>query len=137
MNIYNNLKLKTRSENVIIKSVYQKEGVDYAKSINGIFSLRIKNSDKHFGNPFSSDITLVKKENLIQTSSTKESVEKYIEWLTTDNFNNIDNNRRNWILSVLKSGTLKNKPIVYYKELGEPSHANALDYLINKYDWTK
>lgn len=29
----------------------------------------------------------------------------------------------------------QNKPIIYYKELGEPSHATALDYLINaKYD---
>ena len=30
---------------------------------------------------------------------------------------------------------MKGKPILYYKELGEPSHATALDYLINKYNW--
>ena len=36
-----------------------------------------------------------------------------------------------------KLDELKGKPILYYKELGEPSHATALDYLINKYDWNK
>ena len=45
--------------------------------------------------------------------------------------------KREWILEQLKSGELKNKPILYYKELGEPSHATALDYLINKYNWSK
>ena len=44
--------------------------------------------------------------------------------------------RREFILDELKSGKLKNKPILYYKELGEPSHATALDYLINEYDWS-
>jgi len=215
--------------------------------------LRVDGTDKHFGNPFSSDAALVKKDNLIQTSSTKESVEKYIDWiLNSDNivsttealagnfgkdiqaiedrfgdFNDniaeqviglgggkyakietrlisditgavkvatgkdknylteiirkegqknpilirengeiiegrhrlqalknigsktikvvvlLNNNseevrlheRREWIRSVLQSGILKGKPIIYYKELNEPSHANALDFLINKYDW--
>ena len=30
---------------------------------------------------------------------------------------------------------LKDKKIEYYKELEKPSHATALDYLINKYVW--
>ena len=48
-------------------------------------------------------------------------------------FNNqqIQPERRDWIRKQLKSGELKDKPIFYYKELGEPSHATALDYLIN------
>ena len=275
---YSQLPNKTKSGNVIIKTVYQKEGVDYAKSIGGIFSMRVDNTDKHFGNPYSSDLTLVKKDGLIKTSSTKESVEKYIDWvlnaktnfytgkiipepdtvfvfgsnpvgingnpskntggsaliaykefgvkqgekmnnklsesgqaygLTTVSYpgnklslspneiaenikilykhakqnpdkkykiaytntiekslngysglemiemfnlagetpNNIIfseewkntgkllNSRAEWIREQLKSNLLKNKPIIYYKELGEPSHANALDYLINKYKW--
>jgi hypothetical protein len=45
--------------------------------------------------------------------------------------------RRNWILEQIESGELKGKPILYYKELGEPSHATALDYLINKYNIEK
>ncbi len=129
-NIYSQLPAKTQSGNVQIKSVYQKAGIEYAKSIDGVFSLRVDGTNKHFGNPFSSDASLVKKDNLIQTSSTKESVEKYIDWVLTS----LDE-RAQWIRSVLQSGILKNKPIVYYKELNEPSHANALDFLINKYDW--
>ena len=46
-------------------------------------------------------------------------------------------NRKKWIRKQIESGELKGKPILYYKELGEPSHATALDYLINKYNWDK
>lgn len=132
--IYSHLGTNTESGNVVIKPVYQKEGVEYAKSIGGIFSLRVKDSNKHFGNPFSSDSTLVKKDNLIQTNSIEESVRNYIDWITTDKFN-VEPERRKWIKEQLQSGNLKGKPIVYYKELNEPSHANALDYLIN--NWTQ
>jgi hypothetical protein len=133
--IYNQLGNKTVSGNVIIKPVYQKEGIAYAKSIDGVFSLRVNNNNTNFGNPFSSDVSEVTKNNLIQTNSTKESVQKYIDWLTTDKYNNVQPERRAWIIKQLQSGVLKGKPIVYYKELNEPSHATALDYLINKYDW--
>lgn len=32
---------------------------------------------------------------------------------------------------------LKGQKILYYKDIGKPSHASTLDYLINKYDWDK
>jgi ribA/ribD-fused uncharacterized protein len=129
--IYSQLGNKTVSNNVQIKSVYQQEGIQYAKSIGGVFSLRVNNSEKHFGNPFSSVPAEIAK-GLIATKSTKESVEKYIDWVI-----NSKEERAKWVREQLKSGILKGKPIVYYKELGEPSHATALDYLINKYDWNK
>jgi hypothetical protein len=128
-NIYSQLGNKTISGNVVLKSVYQQAGIDYAKSISGIFSLRVNNSNKHFGNPFSSVPTEIAK-GLIATKSTKESVEKYIDWVLFSN-----EERAKWIREQIVSENLKNKPIVYYKELGEPSHATALDFLINaKYD---
>lgn len=127
--IYNNLPEKTVSSNVIIESVYGQNGVKRAREINGVFSLRT-DGKYHFGNPFSSDKRLVKRDGLVQTNSTKESVERYIEWVI-----NSSDERAVWIREILKSGKLKGKPIIYYKELGEPSHANALDYLINQYDW--
>ena len=127
--IYNNLPKKTVSSNVIIKSVYGQNGINKAKEINGVFSLRT-NGKHHFGNPFSSDKRLVKRDGLTLTNSIKESVERYIEWVI-----NSSDERAVWIRDTLKSGKLKGKPIIYYKELGEPSHANALDYLINQYDW--
>lgn len=127
--IYNNLPKKTVSSNVIIESVYGQNGVKRAKEINGVFSLRT-DGKYHFGNPFSSDKRLVERDGLTLTNSTKESVERYIEWVI-----NSSDERAVWIREILKSGKLKGKPIIYYKELGEPSHANALDYLINQYDW--
>lgn len=45
--------------------------------------------------------------------------------------------RVQWIREQLQLGALRNKPILYYKELKEPSHATALDYLINKYNWNQ
>lgn len=127
--IYNNLPEKTVSSNVIIESVYGQNGVKRAREINGVFSLRT-DGKYHFGNPFSSDKRLVKRDGLVQTNSIKESVERYIDWVI-----NSSDERAVWIRDTLKSGKLKGKPIIYYKELGEPSHANALDYLINQYDW--
>lgn len=127
--IYNNLPKKTVSSNVIIESVYGQNGVERAREINGVFSLRT-DGKYHFGNPFSSDKRLVKRDGLVQTNSVKESVERYIEWVI-----NSSDERAVWIREILKSGKLKGKSIIYYKELGEPSHANALDYLINQYDW--
>ena len=67
--------------------------------------------------------------DLIKVSSVKEAVEKYIDWV----INSFDS-RAIWIRSMLLSGELKNKQILYYTELGEPSHATALDYLINKFN---
>lgn len=127
--IYNNLPKKTVSSNVIIESVYGQNGIKRAREINGVFSLRT-DGKYHFGNPFSSDKRLVKRDGLVQTNSVKESVERYIEWVI-----NSSDERAVWIRDTLKSGKLKGKSIIYYKELGEPSHANALDYLINQYDW--
>lgn len=71
-----------------------------------------------------------KTRQLIKTETIKEAVEKYTDWVI-----NSKDERAEWIRKQLKSGKLKGKPILYYKELGEPSHATALDYLINKYNW--
>ena len=120
-NIYNKLGNKTVSNNnIIIANKYQKEGVEYAKSIGGIFSLRVDNTNKHFGNPFSPVEKEIAK-GLIRAKSTRDAVEKYIDWVI-----NSQDERAIWIREQLDSGELRNKPVVYYKELGEPSHATAL-----------
>lgn len=131
--IYSQLGTKTKSGNVVIKSVYQSTGVNHAKSIGGVFSMRVDNTNNHFGNPFSSVESEIQK-GLIRTKDTQDSVEKYIEWVISPK-TDIKPAQHKFIRDWLMSGTLKNKPIVYYKELREPSHATALDYLINKYEW--
>ena len=126
--IYNKLGSKTVSNNVKIVKTYQQAGVDYAKKNNAVFSLRVNNSEHHFGNPFSPVKAEIEK-GLTAVSTTKEAVERYIAWVINSN-----QPRAEWIREQLKSGQLKGKDIIYYKELGEPSHATALDYLINNWE---
>ena len=104
-----------------------------AIKLEGIISTRIAGTNQHFGNPFSSDARILAQNlDLIKTSSTRESVERYIDWVLESN-----EERAVWIREQLQSGQLKGKPIFYYRDLGEPSHATALDYLINKYPWNE
>lgn len=130
--IYDNLPATTESGNVIIHKVYQRKGIEYARSISGAFTLRVKGMDKHFGNPYSPVRTLCEKDNLVLTATTKDAVIMFIHYV----LRSMDS-RAVWIRSVLDSKVLVGKPLVYYAELGEPSHANALDYLINNWDEVK
>lgn len=141
-NIYEQLPQSTKDpeSNVVIEDNF-KEAQQKHREGKGIYSLRANfninspivnlTTKHHFGNPYSSNPDALQKDkSLIRTKSTRDSVEKYINWVL-----NHSNERAQWIREQLKSGKLKGKVIYYYKELGEPSHAIALDYLINKYDW--
>jgi exodeoxyribonuclease-5 len=137
--IYPQLGDKTQSPNIVISNIKTKDDkYDRAANIkeaqdNGrVYSMET-DSDLSFSNPWAH----FKRGDTIKTASTKEAVQNYIDWLTTDKFKDIKPERREWILNQLKSGSLKGKAIQYYTELNEPSHATALDYLINKYDWSK
>jgi hypothetical protein len=134
-NIYSKLGNKTQSKNVVIKPWNElKEATKAISNFNNqIISTRIKNSNEHFGNPFSHD-PAGKTQGLIKTKTIKEAVEKFTDWVLSET-TTIQPERHSWIREQLKSGKLKGLPILYYKELGEPSHATALDYLINEYNW--
>ena len=128
-NIYNQLGNKTQSENVQIVSWGKLKEAKESILPNYIISTRMQGTNKHFGNLYSHDLQ-GKTQGLIKTETIKEAVEKYIDWII-----NSQDERASWIREQLKSGELKGLSILYYKELNEPSHATALDYLINKYDW--
>lgn len=129
--IYSRLGNKTESGKVLIVPYSELKNYKTAITPEGIISIRMFNTNEHFGNPFSHEPE-GKAKGLIKTETIKEAVEKYIDWVI-----NSKDQRAEWIREKLKSGELKNKIILYYRELGEPSHATALDYLINKYDWNK
>lgn len=129
--IYSKLGTRTKYKNVIFEEWGKLKDYKEAISPISVVSTRIQGTNEHFGNPFSSDENVLSQNpSLIRTKSTKESVEKYIDWVI-----NSKDERAKWIREQLKSGKLKGKAILYYKELKEPSHATALDYLINEYDW--
>lgn len=136
--IYSQLGSKTQSENIVFSNIKTNEGkynrdanIKEAQNNNRIYSMETS-SDLSFSNPWAH----FNRTGTIKTNTTVEAVKNYIDWLTTDKFNNVKPERKEWILNQLKSGELKNKPIQYYTELNEPSHATALDYLINQYNWS-
>lgn len=137
--IYSQLGTKTKTPNIVISNIKTKDdkydrgaNIKEAEVNERIYSMET-DSDLNFSNPWAH----FDRKGTIKTKTTKEAVENYIAWLTTDKFKDVKPERRKWILDILKSGQLKGKPIQYYAELKEPSHATALDYLINKYDWSK
>jgi len=81
---------------------------------------------KTFENPF----------HVRTDKSTKENVIDFIDFVLNSN-----EPQAQWIREQLKSGKYKGKPIYYgntkANKSNEPSHATALDYLINKYDWNQ
>jgi hypothetical protein len=165
--IYSKLGDKTQSENVILPKDVDIEadniGMTYTTAIDfwrkivpaavTLFSKRKPlivafrgNSKKTFlenyntgantiGNPFDfRDETGDRKEQGVI------STKKFIEWMITgNNFNNNNATEeyRQAIIKDIKSGKLKKASILYYEEKGYATHATALDYLINEYDWNQ
>lgn len=160
--LYSQLGNKTRSENIILPEDLEENttysGKDFWSKIvpeaRQMFDRKFPNfspmivayrgnSKKSFlqnykdgftvGNPFDFAVEQgTRKEQGI--SSTK----KFIEWMLTGNnfgVTNATDEYRQAIINDIKSGKIKNSPILYYQEKQYATHATALDYLINKHNW--
>ena len=112
--------------------------IAYAKANGMVYALRNVKSNKHFGNAFSNRGI----EGTIKMGSVAAANQAYKDWILTDKYDKPQDNetveqftlrqeRKAWIKEILNSGALKGKSILYWKELNEKSHANALDELIN------
>jgi hypothetical protein len=69
-----------------------------------------------------------------------KSTKRFIHWMITgDNMGVTEATPeyRQAIIDDIKNGKLKNRPIIYYQEKGYATHATALDYLINEYNWNQ
>jgi alkylated DNA repair dioxygenase AlkB len=158
--IYNKLGDKTQSKSVVLPKdldltynakTFWSEFVPEFKAYNGdqiIIAYR-GNRNKTFAENFKSN-GVVKVPVTIgnpfdwqtETGSRKEqgikSTKKFIDWIITgNNFgeSNATKEYRNLIIDNIKNGELKGRPIGYYEEKGYATHATALDYLINEYNW--
>lgn len=131
--IYDSLVKKDNPSHIVISNIrvndkYNREAnLKHAKENGYVYSMEMDNDMHSFSNPWASFV----RKGTIKTPDTKTSVLNYIKWLTTDEFKDVKPERRKWILEQIKSGRLKGKSLQYYADLGEPSHADALDYLIN------
>ncbi len=69
-----------------------------------------------------------------------KSTKRFIHWMITGDNMGVSEatpEYRQAIIDDIKNGKLKNRHIIYYQEKGYATHATALDYLINKYDWSQ
>ena len=111
-------KINKSSKSIV---AYRTRGNDFLKALI---------EDNAIGNPWSHAGYSLYKSNTV-----KDAVKDFTSWLTGEKHTDKLQDYRQAIIN--KIPEFKNNPIYYYKELGEPSHATALDYLINKYDWNK
>ena len=115
---------------------------ELAKQIGGIDTLRHPDTNgMHFGNPFShTNYQGVQK----VMPSVKEAVIAFEQWLRGENYQDIEPERRQWIIDQINSGVLIGKPLVYdtkivpdnsygrstYDYVQAPNHAHILAKLI-------
>lgn len=132
--IYNELGGQTIRGNVIIDKVAGRKPAVKSKTSKPIVAYRTRGNnflealekDNAIGNPWSRAGY-----SLYKTNTVKESVEEFIAWMTGERHTDKLQDYRQAIIN--KIPDFKGKDIIYYKELNEPSHATALDYLINDY----
>lgn len=129
--VYGNLGTKTNSENVNIDNVKGRRPVNNDK----IVAYRTRNNN--FLEAFREDNAIGNiwgtQGGLYHTDTVKEAVTEFIAWMIGEKHQDIEQDYRASIISEIPN--MKGKEILYYKDLQEPSHATALDYLINKYNW--
>lgn len=115
-----------------------------AKEIGGIDTLRHPDEkDMHFGNPFShTNYAGVQK----VMPTVKDAVLAFEKWLRGEEYQDVEPERRQWIINQINSGALTGKPLVYYTEdipdnswgvstynyYTAPNHAHILQKLINE-----
>ena len=114
-----------------------------AKELGGIDTLRHPDTNgMHFGNPFSH----ANYKGAIKVGTVKEAVIAYEQWLRGEKYQDVEPERRQWILNQINNGSLVGKPLVYYTDkvpdnsygratydpVTAPNHAHILQKLINE-----
>jgi len=163
--IYNELGNKTQSKNVILPKDVDPEadniGMKYTTAIDFwrkivpeaitlyskakplIVAFRGNSKKTFLENYNSGSYTIGNPFNFMNESGNRKeqgikATKKFIEWMITgNNQNNNDATEkyRQAIIKDIKSGKLKGSSILYYEEKNYATHATALDYLINEYNW--
>lgn len=130
---------KTASSLVIVPS----NQTSYkARTTGGIDTLRHPDKNgMHFGNPFAHrDAGGVRK----VMPSAREAVIAYEQWLRGEEYQDVEPQRRQWILNQIESGNLDNRDLIYYTDkvpddsygrdtydyYEAPNHAHILQKLI-------
>lgn len=113
------------SKRIILRPWYGRKGAEQAKAKGYVYTMRVPGMKYHLGNPYTPDTKL---QGLFQVPTVKEAVIAYIAWVLFSY-----EERAMQIRIWLSQGAMKGKTLVYYKDLGEPSHAHALEWLIDNW----
>jgi predicted kinase len=118
----------------------------------GIVTTRISNTDEHFGNPFigskrrdkNGNIVESKVDNITVFNTINEADQAYRSWLMGTKHQDIQPERREWILKQINDGKLDGQTLLYYKPMevtnsdgtvikgGYHSHADTLAEIVEQ-----
>ena len=131
---YSDFGTKTASKNVKIDSINGRKPTSNKNEIvayRGPNTASMKNEgglikdleeNRMIGNPFGPY-------GLVKIRDTEQAVMAFYNWLNGAAYQDKFQNYRQAILN--KANEMKGLNIIYYKDLGQPSHATALDYFLN------
>lgn len=140
-------RVSSLNESVIIITGNPSTTAREALEIRGIDALRHPDANgMHFGNPFTHLESEVKAGRAsVLTKNVRQAVEYFEQWLKGEAFQDIEPERRQWIINQINSGVLAGKPIVYYTNTIKdsdgfhvynpktfPNHAHILQKYINQ-----
>ena len=140
-------KISASNESPIIITGSPATTAQKAKELQGIDALRHPDANgMHFGNPFTHLESEVRSGRAsILTKNVQEAVQNFEQWLRGEAFQDIEPERRQWILDQINSGVLAGRPIVYYTNTIKdddgfhvynpetfPNHAHILQKYINQ-----
>lgn len=139
-------KLKSSSINTSLEIARSSKYADLKQKqdeTGGIITTRLYYTNQHFGNPFSyKQYSGVK----VVVPTVKDSAIAYEQWLRGTAYQDVEPERRAWILDQINSGKLDNKRLIYYTTripdgsygrdtydyYEAPNHAHILLKLINE-----
>ena len=106
------------------------QGVQAAENLGeGISVLRnFREPNKHYGNPFSA---LAKSAATVKVATVQESIERYDAWLRGKADQDVEPERRKWILEQIDKGILDNVDLLYHKDTPD-NHAKRLEAFVNE-----
>lgn len=140
-------KISASNESPIIITGNPSTTAQKAKELQGIDALRHPDANgMHFGNPFTHLESEVRSGRAsVSTKNVQEAVQNFEQWLRGEAFQDIEPERRQWILDQINSGVLAGRPIVYYTNTIKdndgfhvynpetfPNHAHILQKYINQ-----
>ena len=101
------------------------------KEGKGINVMRKRNTNEHYGNPFTHLKTKTAAE--VQVKDLDEAVQSYRDWLLNKKHQDVQPEQRKWIQDQISQGKLNGQTLLYYSSGNKKkNHANVLRDVVNR-----